>query len=453
MPIVWSAGHEPVGRAAQSAGLMSLEDHEFSGRIFLQIMDVLSVKKLVVGAVVLVAGLGLLGLANSIKKEDLLPVQVELAQRATIEQRVRATGKIQSSIQVKISADISAKITRLHVKEGDQVQQGQLLVELDSIRRTASLTSQEAAVKASQEEAALALANKSLAASRLQRARSLYERRLESRDAVDTATGAYEVEAARYSSALEQIKKVKGELEQAKYDLAQTRIFSPMSGTISLLKRQAGEIVLGSQFQEDVIMIIADLSKMEATVNVDENDILKVKVGQPAQLEVDALPGAVIVGRVSEVASSARLPDQGEVLQKTEFRVKVAVTEGSSQVRSGMTVNASILTDTRESALSVPIQSVTLRPLAQLRPSDGQSAGSKPIVDKDGYVQLVYVVENGIAVARPVKAGIQNEDRIEILEGLKEGEKVVSGSYRAITRDLNDGDAVEVTEKSQVTGT
>lgn len=415
-------------------------------------MDVLSVKKLIFVAVVLIVGLGLLGLAKSINKKDSLPVQVEVAQRATIEQRVRATGKIQSSIQVKISADISAKITRLNVKEGDQVQKGQLLVELDSIRPTASLASQEAVVKAAQEEARLALANKKLAESRLERAKSVYARQLESRDSVDTATGAYEVEAARYSSALEQIRKAQGELDQARYDLAQTRIFSPMSGTISLLKRQAGEIVLGSQFQEDVIMIIADLGQMEAIVNVDENDILKVKVGQPATLAVEAVPGAVIVGRVTEVASSARLPEQGEVLQKTEFRVKVAVTEGSSQVRPGMTVSANILTDTRESALSVPIQSVTLRPVAQWRQADSKSAGSQPVVDKDGYVQLVYVVENGIAVARQVKAGIQNEDRIEILDGLKEGETVVSGSYRAITRDLNDGDAVEVTQKNQVTG-
>lgn len=415
-------------------------------------MDVLSVKKLVVGAVVLIAGLGLLGLTIGSKKKDSLPVQVELAQRATIEQRVRATGKIQPSIQVKISADISAKIIRLNVREGDQVQKGQLLVELDSIRPTASLASQEAVLKATQDEARLALANKTLAESRLERARSVYAQQLASRDSLDSAQVAYEVETARYSSALEQVRREKGELEQAKYDLTLTRIFSPMTGTISLLKRQAGEIVIGSEFQEDVIMIVADLGKMEATVNVDENDIIKVKVGQPVALEVEALPGAVIVGRVSEVASSARLPDHGEVLQKTEFRVKVAVTEGSSQVRPGMTVNASILTDTRESALSVPIQSVTLRPLAQLLPGDGKSAGSKPIVDRDGYVQLVYVVENGIAVARPVKAGIQNEDRIEIVDGLKEGEKVVSGSYRAITRDLNDGDAVEVTQKSQVTG-
>jgi HlyD family secretion protein len=187
-------------------------------------------------------------------------------------------------------------------------------------------------------------------------------------------------------------------------------------------------------------------------VNVDENDIRKVKIGQPATLSVDALPGAVIVGRVSEVASSARLAEQGEVLQKTEFRVKVAITEGGGQVRPGMTVSANILTDTRQSALSVPIQSVTLRPVEQWRQIDSESAGSKPIVDTDGYVQLVYVVENGKAVARQVKVGIQNEDRIEILDGLKEGVNVVSGSYRAITRDLNDGDAVEVAEKGAVAG-
>lgn len=410
-------------------------------------------KKLVIAAVVvLIVGLSLLVLRKGINKEDALPVEVELAQRATIEQRVRATGKIQSSIQVKISADISAKITRLYVKEGDQVVKDQLLVELDGTRRAASLASQEALVRVARDEARLALAQKKLAESRLERNKLMFARQLVSRDTLDAATSAYEVEGARYSSAVEQIKKATGELEQTSYDLAQTRIFSPISGTVSVLRREAGEIVIGSQFQEDVIMIVADLGQMEATVNVDENDIKKVKVGQPATLSVDALPGAVIVGRVAEVASSARLADQGEVLQKTEFRVKVAITEGGGQVRPGMTVNANILTDTRQSALSVPIQSVTLRPVAQWRQTDSESAASKPIVDKDGYVQLVYIVENGKAVARQVKAGIQNEDRIEILGGLKVGENVVSGSYRAITRDLNDGDAVEVAEKGTMAG-
>lgn len=409
-------------------------------------------KKLVIAAVVLIVGLSLIVFMKGIDKEDALPVQVEQAQRATIEQRVRATGRIQPSTQVKISADISARITRLHVKEGDQVEKDQLLVELDGTRRAASLASQDALVNVAQDEARLALAKRKLAESRLERDKHMFARQLVSRDTLDFATSAYDVEAARYSSAVEQIKRATGELEQTRYDLAQTRIFSPISGTVSVLKREAGEIVIGSQFQEDVIMIVADLGQMEATVNVDENDIKKVKIGQPATLSVDALPGAVIVGRVAEVASSARLADQGEVLQKTEFRVKVAITEGGGQVRPGMTVNANILTDTRQSVLSVPIQSVTLRPVAQWRQIDSESAGSKPIVDTDGYVQLLYVVENGKAVAREVKVGIQNEDRIEILDGLKEGENVVSGSYRAITRELNDGDAVEVAEKDPVAG-
>lgn len=409
-------------------------------------------KKTVIAAVAvaLIVSVSLLVLRKGINKEDALPIQVEQAQRATIDQRVRATGKIQSSVQVKISADISAKITRLHVKEGDQVEKDQLLVELDGTRRAAGLASQDALVKVAQDEARLALAQKRLAESRLERNKLMFARQLVSRDALDAARRDYEVEVARYSSAVEQIKRATGELEQTRYDLALTRIFSPISGTVSVLKREAGEIVIGSQFQEDVIMIVADLGQMEATVNVDENDIRKVKIGQPATLSVDALPGAVIVGRVSEVASSARPAEQGEVLQKTEFRVKVAITGGGGQVRPGMTVSANILTDTRKSALSVPIQSVTLRPVEQWRQIDGESAGSKPIVDTDGYVQLVYVVENGKAVAREVKVGIQNEDRIEILDGLKDGENVVSGSYRAITRDLNDGDAVEVAEKGPV---
>ena len=386
-----------------------------------------------------VAG-GLYAMTGAGNNKKHIPVQVAQAGKATITQKVNATGKIQPKSQVKISADVSAKIMRLGVKEGDRVEKGQMLVELDRQRYVASVENQDASVRAAQGNARLVLANRAQAERVLNRAKDLFARKLESQSAVDSAQAAYQVEVARYESALDQIEQARALLKQARDDLSKTTIYSPMAGTISALKREQGEIAIGSQFQEDVIMIVADLGEMEALVDVDENDIVHIQLNQPATIRVDALLDDVVTGRVSEVANSAKVAKPGETLQKTEFEVRVAVTSDARKLRPGMTASVDIVTDTRAGALSVPIQSVTVRTLDQLL-ENGRNTGNF-VAGQDNYVPLVYVVEEDTARARQVKTGIQSEDLIEILAGLQEGETVVSGSYRVISRDLNDGDPV-----------
>ncbi|MCU0304072.1 MAG: efflux RND transporter periplasmic adaptor subunit [Thermoanaerobaculales bacterium] len=377
-------------------------------------------------------------------------VTVEPVGRHTVIQTVTATGKIQPMTQVNISADVSAKITRLDVAEGDWVEKGALLLQLDRERYVAAMASAEANLAAAEANANLVRENMNKARKDHERSKQLFESALESEASLDSTYAAAEVEAARYQAALEQVEQARAALRQARDDLDKTTILAPMSGTVSKLNKELGEMALGSQFQEDVILEISNLQGMEALVDVDENDIVSVALGDTAEIEVDALPDTRYPGEVTEIASSAKTSGQGTTDQKTEFEVKVAVTEPGSELRPGMTASAEIVTEVREDCLSVPIQCVAVRTLDQLgakaaEPVEGD-AEPRFTADRDGFVEVVWVIEDGKAVARQVKTGIQSETHIEILGGLAEGDQVVVGSYRAISRDLTDGAAVKLAE-------
>jgi HlyD family secretion protein len=257
------------------------------------------------------------------------------------------------------------------------------------------------------------------------------------------------VDSSRYQSAMDQVQQAIGQLKQAQDDLAKTTIYAPITGTVADLRKEAGEIAIGSQFQEDVIMVLAQLGSMEAVINVDENDINAIKLGQAAEIEVDAALGEKIVGTVSEIASSANVAPAGQQTQKTEFEVKIAITGDTKKLRPGMTASADIVTATQDKALSVPIQSVTVRTLEQLG-KDAAKQGYK--AGEDGFVEVVWVIADGKAKARQVTTGIQGDDAIEVKTGLKDGETVVSGSYRAISRDLENDMAVTIKQPGKPGG-
>ena len=357
---------------------------------------------------------------------------------------MNATGKIQPKTKVNISADVSAKITKLEVKEGDWVEKGQFLVELDRERYIASLESAEANVRSAQGQAKLIMENLKQAKRVLDRAKELVSKKLDSQAALDSAEAAYQVEVARHESALDQIEQTRGMLKQSQDALSKTTIYAPMSGTVSKLNKELGEIAIGSQFQEDVIMIIANLNDMEALVKVDENDIVSIALGQQAEIEVDALSGRMIKGQVTEIASSAVDQQGGNNNQKTEFEVTISITSDVKELRPGMTASADIVTDTRHDAVSVPLQSVTVRTVDQLK-----MEGRTYTAAEDGFVEVVFVVANNKATAKQVKTGIQDEANIEIVEGVKVGENIVIGSYRAISRELENGSDVTIKEEEE----
>jgi HlyD family secretion protein len=397
-----------------------------------------------IAAIVVVAGLTL---ASRNRGVEGIEVQVEPVKRREVVQTVTATGKIQPMIQVNISADVSAKITRLEVEEGQWVEEGTLLVELDRERYLAAVESAEANLSAAQANANLARENMIKASKDYERTQELFDRKLESQAVLDTVYAAAEVEKARYKSVLDQGEQAKAALRQARDDLAKTTIYAPMSGTVSRLNKEVGEIALGSQFQEDVILELSNLEGMEALVDIDENDIVSVSIGDEAVIEVDALPDVKIKGRVTEIANSAKSSGAGTTDEKTEFEVKVAVIDAVSELRPGMTASAEIVTEVCEDCLSVPIQSVAVRTLEQLGASpETEDVGEEPrfVPDSEGFVEIVWIVADGRAAARQVKTGIQSETHIEVVEGLGDDDRVVIGNYRAISRDLEDNSIVTV---------
>ncbi|MBP6876359.1 MAG: efflux RND transporter periplasmic adaptor subunit [Candidatus Eisenbacteria bacterium] len=380
-----------------------------------------------------------------------LEVQTAKVERKQIVQKVNATGKIQPKTQVKISADVSGKIKNLAVLEGQRVEKGALLVELDRERFLAAVESGEANVRSSEANAKLVRHNIERIEKDLKRSEDLLSKELESQAIYDNKKAELLVEQARLDSALELVEQAKAALKQARDDLSKTTIYAPMSGIISELNKEQGEIALGSQFQADVILVIADLSEMEAQVNVDENDIVSIAIGQPAEIEVDALLDQKLKGAVYEIASSAKAAGAGTTDQKTGFDIKIAIEDPPETLRPGMTASADIITKTNDDALSVPLQSVAVRTIDQLTTmgEKREDAEKRYQADEDGFVEIVFSLDKGKAVARQVKTGIQSDELIEIIEGLTEGDEIVSGSYSAISRDLQNGSVVTISKNPE----
>jgi len=420
----------------------------------------MSKKKIIIGSIILlvvVVVVVLVIIKNGKTKE--IEVQTIKVEKQKIVETVTATGWIQPKTQVKISADVAAKIIRMDVKEGDIVKEDDFLVQLDSERFLASVESAEANLRSIKANAEVNKENMIKADKDYKRTKKLFDKQLESEVVLDQMYAIAQVERARYQSALEQVEQAKASLKQTEDALSKTTIHAPMAGIISELNKEVGEIALGSQFQEDVIMVISNLSGMEALVNVDENDIVSVSLDDSAKIEVDALPDKVYNGVVTEIANSATITGRGSASQKTEFEVKINIIDPGMELRPGMSASSDIITDIREHTLGVPIQSVAMKTLVQLEDQSSKSKGNDAIidsalpnytVDKEGFAQIVFVVEKGHVIAKQVSTGIQSEKDIEILKGLSIGDEVVTGSFRAISQQLKNHTVVTVNnEKTQ----
>lgn len=402
----------------------------------------------------IVAGVVVIGVAAGVviargRSHKPMTVQTAKADRQRIVQKVNATGTIQPKTKVDISADVSGKIEKLAVVEGQWVEKGTFLIGLARDRYLAAVESAVANVSAAQANAALVHENLSRNKNELDRSKELLATGNESKSAFEAKQADYLVEVARYKSTRDQVAQATAALKQARDDLSKTTIYAPMAGTISALNKEKGEIALGSQFQKDVILVIGDLTQMEAQVNVDENDVGSVAIGQKAEILVDALPNRTLTGVVSEISNSANTSGNGTTEQKTEFAIKITITDPPKDLRPGMTTSAEIITKTENKALSVPIQSVAVRTVDQLavKGEKRTDAEKRYTADKDGFAEIVFTVVNGKATAKQVKTGIQSETRIQILDGLKDGDEVVTGSYRAISKDLVNGAVVTVSKE------
>jgi len=353
------------------------------------------------------------------------------------------------------------------VVEGQSVHQGDLLVRLDP-------TDYREAVLRAEQQLRSAQASLEKAQSTYDQIKSLHDKELESSFNLDNAKSDLEI----YRSGVEQAK---ASLKEAQDRVAKTVIYSPMDGTITVLNKEPGEIVSEAMFREDVIMVVADLSQMEVQVEVDENDVVDVEIGDPAKIEIDAFPDTTFRGEVKEISHSATTRGFGTQEEVTNFIVNIAVLDSIQKLRPGMSSTVDIEVHRLAEVISVPIQCVVMRKpdLDSLKADSGKVLGDlgsnkdkkKKKVrrtesdrtgragsggsfgnsekDKENWEEVVFVIQDGIAKKRRVKTGISSETHIQITEGIQEGEEVVSGSYRVLGKELRDGDHVEVTEEEE----
>jgi len=404
---------------------------------------------IILGAVVVVA---IIIMANVFKSgEKTYQVQAEKVERGDLTAIVTANGRIVPKTDVQISAYVPAKITKLPVKEGNEVQEGQLLVQLDDTEYRAAVNrarAELASAKASMEQAGLAF----------NRQKELHQRKLTSQEQYDMAKTELDLAEARN-------RQAEASLDQARYNLSKTTMTSPMHGIVTSLNAEVGEIVMIGTMNNPgtVIMTVSDMSEIETEVEVDETDIAQVKLGQEAEISVDAYPDTTFKGKVTEIGHTARVSGLGTQDQVTNFMVKVMLLDEVPSIRPGMSASVDITTDSRIDVLNVPIQAVVMREEksdsltsekegkegAMASTDSGSAEGEKEKKEKEEEkedVEGIFLVVDGRAKFVEVATGIADQQNIEIVSGIEDNDQVVTGSYK-ILRTLKDGDKVKVTEK------
>lgn len=430
-------------------------------------------KWVLLGGVLLLAILIVAGVIAKKNRGTVTNVTAEKAISKTIIQSVSATGKVQPEVEVKIAPEVSGEITKLGFREGAVVKKGDLLVSIKPDYYQAQVEQQEATLVASKSSAIQAKAQLMKAQDDLNRNADIFQKKLISESDYNTAKTNVEVAQATYDNAVAQIRRTEGSLNQAKDQLTKTVIFSPIDGKVSSLSTEVGERVAGTgSYGGAEIMRVADLDNMEVRVNVNENDIVNVKVGDKARITIDAFPGRKFTGEVKEIGAAAKVVGQNTQDEVTNFLVKIRILDKDAPLRPSMSANADIETKTVENAIAVPIQSVTVRSKegsktieqvakdketkAQERKGEGAATAVNTSQQKqadreirDNMQRGVFQYVDGKVKWVPVETGVQDTSHIEIKSGLKEGDQIVSGSFGVITRTLKDGMAVNI-EKPKV---
>lgn len=397
------------------------------------------------------------------KKEKPVAVTVDRAVKKTIIQLVSATGKVQPETEVKISPEVAGEIIELPIKDGQTVKKGDLLLKIRPDNYQAQVAQQEAAISSAKAMNLQSKAQMMKAQADLKRSQDLFNRKvIGDQDFLAVQTLA-DTSKATFEASLFEIQRAESALNQSRDLLAKTTVFSPIDGIISLLNSKLGErVVATGQFQGTEVMRVADLTAMEARVNVNENDVVNVKLNDQANIAIDAYPGRVFRGTVYQIANTAVTTGANTQEEVTNFEVRLRIAAEGAPLRPGMSATADVETATVRDAVAVPIQSVTVRiPGDKLSPDEREKAKAKANAaagggeeevelnknkqlagDKVARAKLhrvVFVRDAGVVHQREVETGIADNTDIEIKAGVKPGDEIVSGPYRAISRLLKDG--------------
>ena len=400
----------------------------------------------------------LLIIIGNIFRDDSEIINVETVKvgRKKIIQKVNASGKIQPESEVKISATSSAIIDSITVVEGEHVNKNQHLISLDRKQLQANVDQVTSSVRSASARVKQDKANK-------ERVERIYEQGLASDQELEGAQAAYEISRS-------QLDQARASLLVSQDALDKARLVSPQNGIVTRINKEAGEMAMGGMFSLDVLMIIADLSRMEVIVDVNENDVVSISIGDTSEIEIDAYLDTVFYGVVSEIAHMAETSNFGSQEQVTNFKVKVRMINVPPNIRPGMSATANIITEVRKNALSIPIQSLTVREFGsenklfvsgdRKKWSNNEEEDDTPkkkeleelvfiISDKqggvlrDGKISLVknmkekkYKRGSQFVHIRPVTVGISSETHYELINGLEENDLIVIGNYKAVSKEL-----------------
>lgn len=383
-------------------------------------------------------------------KEEIILVQVEEVKTRNITQTVSATGKIYPEYQVVVTPEVTGEIVALPVKEGDRVRKGDILIKIKADAYVAQRQRAEANLQSAKANLNMRKAELDKVEQDYNRIKELHSKKLASDAELENVKSLYLSSKAMYEGATANVLQSEAALKETLEQLYKTTIYSPISGTITQLNVELGERVLGSGFSQGTnIMTVSDLSSMEARVEVDENDVVLVSLGDTAKVKVDAFGDKRFTGIVTQIGNSAKSSGFGTQEQVVNFEVRIRLINPETTLRPGMSCNADIETETVFDVVSVPIQSVTSRDKS-FNKKEEETDGPDVKVDKkqnDKIQEVVFIIEGNKAKQVNVTTGISDDNYIHIKSGLKGGEKVVNGSYRAISRDLKDGSLVKVDEK------
>ena len=388
-------------------------------------------------------------------KDESIAIKTEKVELRTITQKVSAIGKIRPETEVKISSEASGEIMFLGFRDGDSVNKGQLLVRIqpDIVQSqleqfTASADASKIAIDATKAEMDRAQAD-------FKRISDLYAKQYASREEFDRAKSTLEQALSRFRSSGSDYTRAFSALKQMRSQASRTTLYSPMSGTVTSLSVEAGEKVVGTaQMQGTEMMRIADLNIMNAWVDVDENDIVFVKIGDTARIRVDAMPDEELIGYVYEIGHSAKTSAAGTQEEVTNFEVRIRIIDKDKRLRPGMSCSVEISTETHPNVLSVPLQSVTVRSMQATEPeiSSGsiQQQEEKKKSNSKRPPSVIFLKNGDKAKMVKVETGLSDHGFIEIKKGLKVGQEIISGSFQAINKLLQDGSIIKIDTVSSV---
>ena len=412
--------------------------------------------------VLLGGGLGVLlvvivMVSASAKGDKGAEVRFEQVGRRDLVAAVTASGKIQPKKKVDISADITGRITRIAVREGDYVQRGQFLLQIDPTIYQANLQRAQAAMSSAEAGAVQAKANRDQSQRALQRTKELRDQNpnLVSAEQMEQAQTAFDIAESNFTASQHMVEQTRAGLQEARDQLAKTHLIAPMAGRVTRLAVEEGEVAVPGTFSREtgLLLTISDLSVIQVKVQVDETDVVRLHLADSVEITIDAFPDTTFVGRVTKVSDSAILTAASSVAgqndRAVDYEVEITLSNPPQEVRPDLSATARIITDTRRQSLAIPIIALTVRENTPVSTEQRPNAAATPDTTKRGAAapgadakkkesEGVFIVHNGVATFRPVKVGIAGEEHFEVMEGVHEGDTIVAGPYQAI-RDLKEG--------------